>query len=101
MLNYEVQPVLIAPFVPAGTEIDFHDGKTYVSLVGFLFLNTKIRGIAIPGHRNFEEVNLRFYVRRGERRGVVFVKEIVPRAAIATVARVLYNENYVGNADAA
>jgi len=73
-------------------------GKTYVSVVGFLFRETRIRGIAVPFHRNFEEVNLRFYVRRKAqdewRRGVVFIKEIVPRRAIAFVARVLYGENY-------
>jgi hypothetical protein len=68
-------------------------------MVGFLFLDTRVRGIAIPGHRDFEEVNLRFYVRRkaedGWRRGVVFVKEIVPRFAIASTARLLYGEKYV------
>jgi uncharacterized protein len=99
MLNYEVEPSLLAPLVPAGTELDAWGGRTYVSLVGFLFLKTKVLGIPIPFHRNFEELNLRFYVRRetaGEvRRGVVFVKEIVPRWAVAFGARVFYNENYV------
>ncbi len=99
MLNYEVDAAIVHPHVPAGTEIDFWNGKTYVSLVGFLFLRTRVKGIPIPFHRDFEEVNLRFYVRHkaGEewRRGVVFIKEIVPRWAIAWVARTLYNENYV------
>ena len=99
MLNYEVDPAIVQPHVPAGTEIDFWNGKTYLSLVGFLFLRTRVKGIPIPFHRDFEEVNLRFYVRRktGEewRRGVVFIKEIVPRWAISWVARTFYNENYV------
>ena len=99
MLNYEVAPELLAPFVPAGTELDTWQGKHLVSMVGFLFQKTRVRGIPIPFHRNFEEVNLRFYVRRkvaGEwRRGVVFIKELVPRFAIAWVARTFYNENYV------
>lgn len=99
MLNYEVDPEVLRPRVPFGTEIDFYNGKTYLSVVGFLFLKTLVYGIPIPFHRNFEEVNLRFYVRRkdgdGWRRGVVFVKEVVPRWAIAAVARWLYNENYV------
>lgn len=98
MLNYEVDPALLRPLVPAGTEMDEWGGTTYVSLVGFLFLRTRVLGIPIPFHRHFEELNLRFYVRRrgpeGWRRGVVFVKEIVPRWAIATVARVVYNEQY-------
>jgi uncharacterized protein YqjF (DUF2071 family) len=99
MLNYEIDPAILQPLVPRGTELDQWQGKTFVSEVGFLFLNTRVAGMAIPFHRNFEEINLRFYVRRkaedGWRRGVVFVKEIVPRLAIAAVARVVYNENYV------
>ncbi len=99
MLNYEIEPATLAPRVPAGTELDFWGGKTFVSVVGFWFQNTRVRGMPIPFHRHFEEVNLRFYVRRkthsGWRRGVVFVKEIVPRRAIAWIARTFYNEPYV------
>jgi len=99
MLNYQVEPAVLAPFVPAGTELDSWQGRTFVSVVGFLFLDTRVLGIAIPWHRDFEEVNLRFYVRRqaadGVRRGVVFIKEIVPRLAIAATARLLYGEKYV------
>lgn len=99
MLNYEVDPAVLAPLVPRGTELDSWRGKTFVSMVGFLFENTRVLGLPIPFHQKFEEINLRFYVRReaeeGLRRGVVFVKEIVPRGAIALVARRLYNENYV------
>lgn len=98
MANYEVAPELLEDLVPKGTTLDFHEGKLFVSLVGFMFLDTRILGIPIPFHINFEEVNLRFYVKRETdseiRRGVCFVKEIVPRYAIATVARVLYGEPY-------
>jgi uncharacterized protein YqjF (DUF2071 family) len=99
MLNFEVDPKVLSPLVPAGTELDDWQGRTFVSVVGFLFLDARVFGAAIPWHRDFEEVNLRFYVRRkasdGWRRGVVFVKEIVPRIAIAWTARALYGENYV------
>jgi uncharacterized protein len=99
MLNYEVAPGLLKRFVPHGTELDCWNGSVFASLVGFRFLSTKIRGIAIPFHANFDEVNLRFYVRRRagqeERRGVVFIREIVTRWAIAFVARTVYHENYV------
>jgi uncharacterized protein YqjF (DUF2071 family) len=98
MVNYTVDPAILAPLVPAGTELDYFENRTFLSLVGFLFLNTRVLGLAVPMHRDFEEVNLRFYVRRksadGWRRGVVFVRELVPRQAIATVARVFYGENY-------
>lgn len=99
MVNYVVDPAVLEPLVPAATELDLWQGRAYVSVVGFRFLRTRVLGIPVPFHRNFDEVNLRFYVRRhvnGEwRKGVAFVKEIVPRRAIAFVARTLYNENYV------
>ncbi len=92
-LNYAVEPESLRPFVPAGTALDSFDGKTYVSLVGFRFCETKLRGkVTVPFHSEFEEANLRFYVRResdGElRRGVVFIKEIVPKPAIALTAKI-------------
>jgi uncharacterized protein YqjF (DUF2071 family) len=99
ILNFEVDPAILAPRTPRGTELDAWRGRTYVSVVGFLFEDTRVRGWLVPFHRRFEEVNLRFYVRRrteeGWRRGVVFVRELVPRAAVALVARALYNENYL------
>ena len=99
MLNFVVDPKIVAPLVPPGTEIDFENGETFLSVVGFLFLDTRLLGLPIPLHRDFEEVNLRFYVRKKSadtwRRGVVFVRELVPRRAIATVARTFYGENYV------
>ena len=99
MLNYEVEPATLLPFVPAGTELDIFDGIAYASVVGFLFRDTRVLGIPVPLHRDFEEVNLRLYVRRrapeGWRRGVVFIKEIVPRRFIAAIARTVYGENYV------
>ena len=98
MLNYPVEPALLAPLVPRGLELDAFASITYVSVVGFVFLRTRVVGIPFPFHRNFEEVNLRFYVRHrapeGWRRGVVFVREIVPRRAIAALARLLYGEPY-------
>jgi hypothetical protein len=98
MLNWEVPPELLAPLVPRGTETDTWQGRAFVSLVAFRFLKTRVLKLPVPWHMNFEEVNLRFYVRRRQceevRRGVVFVKEFVPRVCIALVARRWYNENY-------
>jgi uncharacterized protein YqjF (DUF2071 family) len=94
MLNYAVDPALLRPFVPAGTELDSFEGRTYVSLVGFQFNDTRVAGFAIPFHRSFEEVNMRFYVRRSGKRGVVFIRELVPRLAIAAMARLFYGEKY-------
>jgi uncharacterized protein len=99
MMNFEVDPAILKPLVPAGTELDNWQGRTFISLVGFMFLRTRVMGIPIPFHTNFEEVNLRFYIKRdhpeGIRRGVVFIKEIVPRWGIAFLGRKLYNENYI------
>jgi uncharacterized protein YqjF (DUF2071 family) len=99
LLNYRVRPSLLEPLVPAGTELDLWQGIAYVSVVGFLFANTRVLGVPIPFHCNFEEVNLRFYVRREvgreTRRAVTFIREIVPRRAIAATARAMYNEPYL------
>lgn len=100
LLNYACPVECLEPLVPQGTVLDSWNGETLVSLVGFLFSNTRLLGLRIPLHQTFEEVNLRFYVRRttpaGEvRRGVVFIRELVPRHAIAAVARLLYNEPYL------
>jgi uncharacterized protein YqjF (DUF2071 family) len=94
MLNYAVEPDLLRPFVPTGTELDSHEGLTYASLIGFQFNKTHMFGRAVPFHQSFEEVNLRFYVRRGTRRGVVFIRELVPKVAVTAVARLAYGENY-------
>jgi uncharacterized protein len=98
IVNYAVPASLLSPLVPRGTELDLWDGQALVSLVGFHFQRTRVLGIGMPGYRDFPEVNLRFYVRRevaGElRRAVVFVRELVPRRLIASIARALYNEPY-------
>jgi hypothetical protein len=98
MLNYAVDPSLLAARIPPGTELDFFGDRTYVSVVGFRFLQTRVLGVAVPLHQDFDEINLRFYVRRraedGWRRGVVFVRELVPKPAIATVARLAFCEPY-------
>ena len=100
LLNYSVDASLLLPLVPKGTELDDWNGHHLISLVGFRFRETRVLGFPIPGHADFDEVNLRFYVRRNlpdgsSRRAVVFIRELVPRWAIATVARLAYNEPYL------
>jgi hypothetical protein len=97
-INYQINPEFLQKYVPKGTELDLWNGKCYISVIGFMFEDVTILGIKVPYHINFEEVNLRFYVKRFEagvwKRGVVFVKEIVPKHAITLVANTLYNEQY-------
>lgn len=99
LINYAIEEKHLLPYLPAGTQLDTYNGICYVSLVGFMFVNTKLKGIPVPFHQNFEEVNLRFYVKHrtkngAERRGVVFIKEIVPKMMISFVANTLYGEHY-------
>lgn len=98
MINYVVDPAILQKYVPKGTELDFWNGKCYVSFIGFMFENVRVLGLKIPFHSDFEEVNLRFYVRRYEngvwKRGAVFISEIVPKYAISFVANTFYNEHY-------
>ncbi len=99
MVNFLIDPEILIPYIPNGTELDDYNYNHFVSLIGFRFINTRLKGISIPFHKDFEEINLRFYVKRksvdGLRRGVVFIKEIVPKTMIAFVANNLYNENYI------
>jgi uncharacterized protein YqjF (DUF2071 family) len=96
--SWPVAPELLATHVPRGTTVDVHDGSAWISIVAFAFRDTRMLGLPIPGHVHFPEVNLRTYVRRahpdGDRRGVVFLEELVPRRAIAWTARALYDEPY-------
>jgi uncharacterized protein YqjF (DUF2071 family) len=98
MLNYEVDRTVLIPNVPKGTDLDDRGGRHFVSLIGFLFLDTHVLGLPALFHQNFEEVNLRFYVRRsvGEetRAGVVFIREMVPLPLVAETAKLTYNEPY-------
>ncbi len=99
MANYEVPPAVLIPYLPHGVELDFHHNKTYVSLVGFMFKKTSLFNIPIPFLGTFEEINLRFYVKRLEgdtiKRGVVFINETVPYKAVAWLANKLYKEQYI------
>ena len=98
MANYAIDPTVLLPYLPCHTELDSFNGTHYISLVGFLFKNTRVQGLSIPFHKTFEEVNLRFYVRYKEKdvwkRGVVFIKEVVPRRIITFVANTVYKEKY-------
>lgn len=98
IINYEVDPGILDKYLPNGVELDYWKDKCYVSLIGFMFLKTKLLGIPVPFHRDFEEINLRFYVKKFEdnewKRGVVFIKEIVPKIALTLVANIFYNEHY-------
>jgi uncharacterized protein len=98
MANYAVPKELLLPYVPYKTELDFFEGETYVTLAGFMFLNTQMLGFDVPFHSNFEEVTLRFYVRSNHslaaKRGVVFIKEIVPKYAITLLANTVFGQNY-------
>jgi uncharacterized protein len=99
MANYVVDPAVLTPLLPYKTELDLFEGKAYVSLVGFMFMDTALKGIRVPCHVNFEEVNLRFYVKHFDgtiwKRGTVFIREVVPLPAISFIANTLYHEKYV------
>jgi uncharacterized protein YqjF (DUF2071 family) len=98
MLNYEVDPAVLQPYLPPYTELDLFEGKALVSVVGFLFNDTRVLGVQWPFHTSFNEVNLRFYVKHFDgnkwKRGTAFISEIVPKIMIAKMANALYNEHY-------
>lgn len=99
MANYEVEPSILKSYLPKGVELDFYKYKTYVSLVGFMFKKTSLFGVPIPFFGSFEEINLRFYVRKVEgkkiKKGVVFINETVPFKIVALLANKIYKEHYI------
>jgi uncharacterized protein YqjF (DUF2071 family) len=99
MANYEIDPSVLEQYLPKGVELDFYNKKTFVSLVGFMFKKTRLFGIPIPFFGSFEEINLRFYVRKIEdrkiKKGVVFINETVPFKIVALLANKLYKEHYI------
>jgi uncharacterized protein YqjF (DUF2071 family) len=95
LASYAVPDDLLTPRLPVGLELDRREGSAFVSLVAFDFGDTRVFGMPWPGYRNFPELNLRFYVRRGVERGVVFIQELVPLRLVTWIARLLYNEPYV------
>lgn len=106
LFTYPVPPAVLEKRLPPGLELDTREGQAFVSLVAFDFLDTRVLGVGWPGYRNFAELNLRFYVRRRRspaesaaqtppERGVVFVREFVPRRLVARMARSIYNEPYL------
>ncbi len=99
MLHWEVDPALLIDRVPTGTTLDLWQSKAYVGLIGFQFLDTRVLGAPVLFHQDFEEVNLRFYVRHvvdeEVRNGVVLICECVPRQMVGGMARLLYREPYV------
>ncbi|MBX7151425.1 DUF2071 domain-containing protein [bacterium] len=93
-ITYAVSPEILKPHLPSGLELDLRDGKAFVSFVAFDFADTRVLSFKIPYHVNFPEVNLRYYANYKGRRGVVFLREFVPRFWIAFVADRIYNEPY-------
>src|SRR5690349_14480644 len=94
IISYKVPYEILEEYIPDGLELDTLEGSPFVSLVAFNFLDTKVLGIKVPFNVNFPEINLRFYVKNTEKRGVVFIKEFVPKFFIPYIANILYNENY-------
>src|SRR4030095_306783 len=93
IISYKIDPSLLEPYMPPDLEVDTIDGNAFISLVAFDFLDTKVKGMKVPFHVNFPEINLRFYVKNKEKRGVVFIREFVPRTVIAFFANAFFNEN--------
>lgn len=99
MINYQIDPEVLGAYLPPHTELDTFNGKHYVSLVGFLFKDSKVKGVIVPYQRTFEEINLRFYVRHLSadgiwKHGVVHIKEITTKKLKALVANKIFGENF-------
>jgi uncharacterized protein YqjF (DUF2071 family) len=97
IISFPVADYILLPFLPTGLTLDKFQGSAYVSVVAFHFGQVHVLGIPSPIRQlaNFPQWNLRFYVRLGDERGIVFIKEYVPTTIVANCVRWLYNEPYV------
>ena len=98
LLSWAVPDEVLEPLLPSGLVLDRWDGSAYFSLVGLWFDDIRICGLPSPVRR-YEEVNLRFYVRKRTQTnrflpGVVFIRQLVPHRTTARVARWRYGEPF-------
>lgn len=96
LVNFALEPDFLINILPVGLDPDLLHGKAYASLVAFDFESIRVGGIPWPGYTQFPELNLRVYVRCSEagRRGVFFIRELIPGKIPTAIARVAYNEPY-------
>jgi hypothetical protein len=71
--HWPVPASALRPLLPHGLELDVFDGSAWLGVVPFRMSGVRLRGTPpLPGLSRFPELNVRTYVRRGERRGVWF-----------------------------
>jgi uncharacterized protein len=97
LVNFVVPADLLEPRLPPGCVLDRvpHSPDTHLlSVVAMHFDNTRVWGVPVPFAQRFDEVNLRFYARQGDRHGSVFLRQYVPSRTILYGARWTYNQPY-------
>lgn len=81
--------------VPACFELESFDGRYWLGIVPFRMANVVPRGVpAVPWLSAFPEVNVRTYVRVGDKPGVFFFSLDAARLAAVAAARALLNLPY-------
>jgi uncharacterized protein len=71
--HWVVDQVALRPLIPPSLEIDTFEGRAYVGVIPFAMEDVAPRGLpAVPYLSAFPEVNVRTYVRHGDRDGVWF-----------------------------
>jgi uncharacterized protein YqjF (DUF2071 family) len=72
--HWPVDPEPLRQRLPNGLELDLYDGQAWLGIVPFRMSDVAPRGLpAMPVLSVFPEVNVRTYVRHGERNGVWFL----------------------------
>ena len=86
----QLRPTIAAPF-----ELDLFDGEAWLAVVPFYMTNAAFRGTpSLPWISSFPELNVRTYVRVGDRPGVYFFSLDAGRRLAVAAARTLLNLPY-------
>lgn len=93
--HWPVDGAALRALVPAGFEIDTFDGQAWVGVVPFHMTNVAPRLVpALPWISAFPELNVRTYVRVGDKPGVYFFSLDAGNSVAVGAARTLLNLPY-------
>ena len=93
--HWAVEPGLLRARVPAELELDLFDGQAWLGIVPFRMSNVAPRAIpALPKMSAFPELNVRTYVRVGDKPGVFFFSLDATNVVAVGIAKSVFSLPY-------
>lgn len=95
LLHWPISPKVLRPTIPDDLELDLFEGQAWASVVGFHLSGLRMRPIRWIPWKDFDEVNLRTYVKTSDgKRGVWFHSLDSTDMFAVLGARILYGLAY-------